>query len=279
MLDEPHQGHLSQLEHAITTVLACLSMVKYNAALGEEQRKELINDIEGTLQFLRKGLFANTAIEASYDPEIQRNDQRTLQALYKIYHAYVNKEQGNIVEELVVRFNEIISIIDTVQNVVEQRRQGLEAYNVSHQKPVEDSLHRVKGFIADLYYMFMELMRALAEALQVSKAHIDTEEVSSLRKQLAESTGEYSVRDMPQLAPLINVYEMHRRFSAQKGALARQVSEAIAFLEFLEECVGRNFNKRYEIVTQITKLVKLLSDIAHLLSSYESATATILRLQ
>jgi len=39
MTEKASQSRIAQLEHAVTTVLACLSMIKYNAVLGEEQKK------------------------------------------------------------------------------------------------------------------------------------------------------------------------------------------------------------------------------------------------
>jgi hypothetical protein len=291
--NEEQQRHLSQIEHAVTTVLACLSMVKYNIVLGEEQKKELTADIETTLQFLRSGLIASTSVEASGEvpqtqitspPHIEllpykgascKQDTHSLHAIYRAYDTYLSINQGNISGDLLVRFNETMSIIDSVQDIVEQSGQRYDASrNTSElQNSLEDPLHRVRGFIADLYYMFVEFMRALSEVLQ--EKEVNTEEISSMQR-LAESTEEYDVRGIQHLSPLLSAYEIHQRFCERKGTIAQRVSEAIAFLEFLEESLGSNFSKRDEITAQINKVAKLLHDLSRLLANYESVVITIL---
>ncbi len=302
MPDDAQQSHISQLEHAVTTVLACLSMVKYNAVLGDEQRKELIADIEATVQFLRSSLVANAAQPQSallqppqtgvltkpgkvsdgaahYEDDSQKGEQRKLHALYHVYHTYLNLEQGNMLGTFVGRFNEVMATIDEVQNLVERNR-GSGSYDVYDIYPryssVEDPLHRVRGFIGDLYYTFVEFMRALSEILQESDAHLDTEELSSLQKPRTTNTGVQNARESQALISLAYVYDAHQRLNAGTAAVNRHLNDAITFLEFLEENLDSNFSKRNEIVAQMQKIVQLLDDISHLLANYESAVSVLL---
>ena len=135
MPDDKGSNHIPQLEHAITTVLACLSMVKYNVVLGEEQKKELVADIETMLRFLRSNLVSHamtpetprtgqsprpagpSTSTAQPDEQILKSEQRQMQTLYRIYHAYVIMEQGNNLGKLLTRFQEVMTVIDDVQTI------------------------------------------------------------------------------------------------------------------------------------------------------------------
>jgi hypothetical protein len=302
MADDAQQSHISQLEHAVTTVLACLSMVKYNAVLGEEQKRELISDIEATVQFLRSSLVANAAQPqggllqsprtgglskprmvsdgaAQYEDDSQKSEHRKLYALYHVYHTYLNLEQGNMLGTFVGRFNEVMTTIDEVQNLVERSR-GSGNYDIYDIYPrytsIEDPLHRVRGFIGDLYYTFVEFMRALSEILQENDAHLDTEELSSLPKPRANNTSIQNAYEPQALVSLAYAYDAHQRLNAGTAAVTRHLNDAITFLEFLEENLDSNFNKRNEVVAQMQKIVQLLDDISHLLMSYESAASVLL---
>src|SRR5579884_1163028 len=50
--DEEKQ-HSKQVEHLMTTVIACRSMLKYNLPLSDEQKYDLLNDIDTALDILR----------------------------------------------------------------------------------------------------------------------------------------------------------------------------------------------------------------------------------
>jgi hypothetical protein len=293
MPEKASQNRIAQLEHAVTTVLACLSMIKYNAVLGEEQKKELVGDIDTTLQFLRNSLISEVTPEKkmvsvqsafafdnmSSQGTMAEMHQQTIQALYRVYHTYLTAEQGNTLGSFVVRFHEIMMTIDDVQSIFESDQGGYElADTLARHVSVEDHLHRVRGFIADLYYVFMEFVRALARVLQVSDAHIDTEEISLAQKHIAEHIEEYKVKtlDLPRQADLLSIHEMHRQVQAARGIRARHVSDALAFLEFLQERLAKNRKEREEVITQLHAIGSLLNELSQLLVGYEQAVSTLL---
>jgi len=293
MPEKASQSRIAQLEHAVTTVLACLSMIKYNAVLGEEQKKELVGDIDTTLQFLRTSLIAEVTPEKKMagaqsafpfdnmpsQDTVAGMHQQTIQALYRVYHTYLTAEQGNTLGSFVVRFHEIMMTIDDVQSIFESDQGSYElADTLARHVSAEDHLHRVRGFIADLYYVFMEFVRALARALQVSDAHIDTEEISLGQKHIAENIEEYKVKtlDLPRQADLLSIHEMHRQVQAARGMRARHVSDALAFLEFLQERLAKNRKEREEVITQLHAIGSLLNELSQLLIGYEQAVSTLL---
>ena len=297
MPDKASQSRIAQLEHAVTTVLACLSMIKYNAVLGEEQKKELVGDIDTTLQFLRDSLIAEITPEKStanaqssaqgsplfddiqFQDEIAKKHQQTIQALYRVYHMYLTTEQGNTLGSFVVRFHEIMMTIDDIQSIFESNQDGYElADALARHVSAEDHLHRVRGFIADLYYVFMEFVRALARVLQVSDAHIDTEEISLTQKNIAENVEEYTAKalDAPAEAHLVSIYEMHRQVQATQSTLARRISDSQAFLAFLHERLAKDRKEREEILVQLHAIGGLLNELSQLLAGYGQAVSTLL---
>jgi energy-converting hydrogenase A subunit M len=298
MSDKASQSRIAQLEHAVTTVLACLSMIKYNAVLGEEQKKELVGDIDTTLQFLRDSLIAEITPEKStanaqsgahgsplfddiqFQDEIAKKHQQTIQALYRVYHMYLTTEQGNTLGSFVVRFHEIMMTIDDVQSIFESNQGGYElvADALARHVSAEDHLHRVRGFIADLYYVFMEFVRALARVLQVSDAHIDTEEISLTQKNIAENVEEYKAKALnaPAGEHLTSIYEMHRQVQATQSTLARRISDSQAFLAFLQERLAKDRKEREEILVQLHAIGSLLNELSQLLTGYGQAVSTLL---
>jgi len=292
MPDNRGSNHIPQLEHAITTVLACLSMVKYDVVLGEVQKKELVADIETMLCFLRSNLVSQAtppetprtgqpqrSAEPStptvqQDEKILKGEQRQLQTLYRIYHAYLSMEQGNTLGALVVRFQASMTVIDDVQNALDDNRGNYDVY--PRHTSMEDQLHRVRGFIADLYYTFSELMRSLADVLQEREVYLHTEELSSLPKAPTEHTALSAQYDVQGLAALMQTYEEHERLNEGKATLSRHIGDAIAFLEFLDEALPDALNKRDEIVAQMEKISHLLHDVSCLLADYESAATLLL---
>jgi hypothetical protein len=293
MPEKASPNRIAQLEHAVTTVLACLSMIKYNAVLGEEQKKELVGDIDTVLQFLRSVLISEAASEKkitdaqnsfTFDTLLTQNvtvemHQQTIQALYRVYHTYLTAEHGDTLGSFVVRFHEIMMTIDDVQSIFESGQGGYEFANtLAFHVSAEDHLHRVRGFIADLYYVFMEFVRALARVLQISDAHIDTEEISLPQKHIAEHIEEYKIKtlDLPQQADLLSIYEMHCQVQAAQSMRARQVSDSLAFLEFLQERLAKNRKEREEVLTQLHAIGNVLNELSQLLIGYEQAVSTLL---
>src|SRR5215813_10564309 len=109
---QSHDRH--QLELLMTTVFTCRSVVKYGLTLGEGQKKELLADIDTSLEVLRSYLLTgpsmptNTAslqaqpanfssvLSLSEDAIVpgdvvtNNNERQILQDLYKMYHAYMS---------------------------------------------------------------------------------------------------------------------------------------------------------------------------------------------
>ncbi|HLZ80139.1 MAG TPA: hypothetical protein VKP04_00785 [Ktedonobacteraceae bacterium] len=287
MPNDAPRSHAQQFEHAIATAFTCRSIVKYNSSLSEEQKSELIADLDTTLKFLGERLIANSSIEAemvlsplslaglipaenSQEDDSDENvdnkpgDEPILRGLYKIYHTYLHAKQGTGPDEFTARYSEVMSIIDEVQKIIEKSHDTYPTY-------IGDLLHSVRGFIADLYVIFREFSHAITLVLQRSDIYIDTEEVSSMQKQEAESAAKPA-----DLASLKRIYETHRQLNEKKGALASRVGEATAFLIFLEESLDSNLNKRDEVTAQLNNVAILLGDLAYLLADYEKVTSALL---
>ncbi|MBA2681573.1 MAG: hypothetical protein H0U76_24645, partial [Ktedonobacteraceae bacterium] len=73
-----------------------------------------------------------------------------------------------------------------------------------------------------------------------------------------------------------DVYRTHQHLNTAQGTISGSISEAAAFLIFLEEGLESDLNKRDEIVQQLHRIRQLLHDLAHLLASYENAMAILL---
>lgn len=282
---EPPQSHAQQFEQAIATAFTCRSIIKYGSVLSEEQKNEIIADIDTALRFLRDRLVANASIEAkTILPELQKagiltadalkamdddddeeHDKPALRELYRIYHAYLNMQQGNGTGVIVKRFDEAMATISEVQRIVEKSSD-------IYPSNIENLLHRVRGFIADISCLFLEFAHAITNALQGNDIYIDTEELSSMHR--LEDDDKHKAYN---LEPLISVYETHQGLNKKKGTVSSRVAEATAFLMFLEENFGVDIAKRDEILSQLHTVTKLLNDLSLLLSDYESSTFLLLQ--
>lgn len=295
MPDELPQNHLQQFRQAIATIFTCRSIVKYNSALTEEQRNELLTDIDTTSRFLQDRLVANAAIETkavlsqlqrtgilSTEPsedgdndsdnedngeaENKENNLQTLRALNRTYQAYLSTKQGSATDTFATRFNEVMAAINEVDRIVERNHDVYPSHIY-----VEDLLHSVRGFIADLYYSFKEFVNVVSKTLQESHIEIDTEELSSTQRH--RQPGEEGLRD---IAPLVGAYQAHQRLNERKGLVANRVSDATLFLVFLEESLGSDLKKSDEFIAQLNEVAKLLDDLYRLLSDYENAVSRLL---
>ncbi|MGH2481658.1 MAG: hypothetical protein ACRDHW_18555, partial [Ktedonobacteraceae bacterium] len=70
-------------------------------------------------------------------------------------------------------------------------------------------------------------------------------------------------------------YRMHLQLQAHKGTLASCTREATAFLVFLEACLGPDFNRRAELISQIKSVTSLLNELTRLLAEYEQAMSEL----
>jgi len=287
---EAQSSDAHQLELLMTTVFTCRSVVKYNLTLGEEPKKELLADIDTSLEVLRSYLLTD-AKAASLPPQptnsssilspvqdtlvpsdhaANDNEQQILQALYKMYHAYMSMNQNKNLSTFVSRFNDAMATIQEIQRVVERNYQASDFY--TRDTSAEEPLHRVKVFIADLYYIFMEFMRVLSETLQQNNVQLDTEKLSSLQ------SGQAADEKLPSqynLVSLLGAYEAHQRLSQKRGVVAARIAEATAFLEFLKEGLGADANQRDEILSQLNSVIRLLHELSRLVADYEKAAATL----
>lgn len=279
MTNRAQRSHAQQFEQAIATTFTCRSVVKYNSSLSEEQKNELIADLDATLEFLCERLIANSSIEAKLKlPPLQLAglvppgqlkdsepvDERTLRGLYKVYHTFLGVQQHKGAGGFTARYNEAMSTMNEIQKIVENSH---DIYPLS----IEDLLQRVRGFITDLYVIFTGFTHAITTILQGNDFYLDTEEVFSMQKQDTESASK------EQLVSLKKIYEMHQQLNEKKGTIASRAGDATAFLIFLEESLGSDFEKHDVVKTQLNNVAKLLNDLSYLLSDYENIASSLVQ--
>jgi hypothetical protein len=281
---ESHQNQ--QFDHLLDTFVACRSVVRYNTTMDEEQKRALIADIDQAVRFLRNALVADTTLDAEQpsvlppagllakkEPGIASQPEQDvagkLQALYRIYHMYLSLQQNNSIESFVARFGDVMQAINEIQNA--------HLYYSGNTVLTSRPLELITSFTADLYYMFVELLRSISETLEANDVHVDTEELElpSLQDRMAASR---SMTCWPQfLIPLMRAYEVHQRLNTRLGRLTHRINDMIAFLEFLEEILNVQTEKREAMLSQLNNAISLLKDLSLLLVDYERATATVLR--
>lgn len=282
MSHELQQDSTRRLEQIISTIFACRSVIKYNSALNGEQKDELIADIDICLRSLRTGFISDTSAQTILpQPQFQQigkmmpiatvekqdNDTHiALQELYRIYHAYIDTKQSNNIGTFAVRFDAVIAALNEVERLLNE-------YQDVCVRSAEDPLQRVRTFIADLYYMFMELVRTLSNVLEGNDVHIDTEKLSSMhsmqkRQEIADP--------LRYFAPLSDAFLEHQRLNEMKGALSRRISDSRAFLIFMRESFEEDFHKRNELLVHLSSVALLLEDLAYVLAGYEDAAGLLL---
>ena len=283
MSDELQPDPTQRLEQIISTIFACRSVIKYNSVLNGEQKNELIADIDISLRSLRAGFTKDASAQTMQPPSQFQQVGRTmsipmvektpddrqahaaLQELYRIYHAYIDTKQSNNITTFVVRFDTVVAALNEVQCLLDNCQKVFVS-------PTEDLLHGIRTFIADLYYMFMELVRALSKVLEGNDVHIDTEKLSSpdQRRPTSAEIVNQSV------ASLSDTFLEHQRLNRMKGTLSRRVSDSKAFLIFMRESLDENFYKRNEILAHLNSVALLLEDLVCVISSYEHAVGLLL---
>jgi hypothetical protein len=310
MIDDEPPNHAQGFEQAIATAFACRAVIKYSSTLSEEQKNEILAELDSTLQFLRDRLIANAAIksntiipplqlaellaasvdddeeeEAVMESEMIGADYATPQEmhelseplmhnLYKLYYAYLNTQPGKGINALETRYKIVMSILDDTQAVLRLQR------DTSAGEDSEQLIHRVRGFITALYSMFHEFAAVLAKILEGKDIMAETDELTPLQKFAAEEMHhqqqqQYMLRD---ITPLMRVYGAHLQFQQRKGSLVNLVNDATAFLIFLEERLGPRLSKRQEIVEQLRVVAELFHDLSSMLSDYEQAFSSVLTL-
>jgi hypothetical protein len=302
MPQDASKPHSQPLEQVIATVFACRSVVKYNLALSEEQKGTLLDDIDAALDVLRSQMVASSSLPAEADENpmpshapdkislvqftpdtskeasIDDGGRQTLQALYRMYHTYLHSQQGSGVNTFVGRFNDVMTIINEVQQFITSHDGPYEDFACQIPGGGGDPLEHLRVFIADIYYIFMEFMRALSETLQQNNVCLDTEKLSSMQSEeryTAKLMRPYAERSIDLLS-LHEIYENHRRLAFMKSYMTDRITESTVFLEFIKERIGVPAHKREEVSTQINKINTLLADLAGLLAEYEKTTSFLL---
>ena len=283
MSNEFQPDSTQRLEQIISTIFACRSVIKYNSVLSGEQKNELIADIDTSLRSLRTGFTRDASAQTIQpSPQFQQagrmmsvpmvekthNDKQAhaaLQELYRIYHAYIDTRQSNNISTFVVRFDTVISALNEVQCLLNNCQNAFVS-------PTEDLLHSIRTFIADLYYMFMELVRTLSKVLEGNDVHIDTEKLSSPDQRHLTSAEIVN----QSVASLSDTFLEHQRLNKMKGTLSRRVSDSKAFLIFMRESLDENSHKRNEILAHLSNVALLLEDLVCVISSYEHAVGLLL---
>lgn len=282
--------HTQQFEQAIATIFTCRSVIKYNAALNEGQINELLTEIDAATQFLQERLLANAAIDkqapllipplpledvfsisqtskvsADNSDAVETGDQAPLQRFYKLYHALLKKKDGKGIEFFISRYNEVMAKLNDVQVKIEKDSPAYFSHLL-----VGNEIDQVRGFVTDLYCMFTEFASAISSIVEGRDIDIDTEKVSST------SFDDIRQGNELEIAPLVRAQQTLAQFKQHNGILEDRVADAIALLIMLEDHLDLQLGKREEIADQINNLVRLLNELALLLTEYEQTIASLL---
>jgi hypothetical protein len=272
-------------QQAIATTITCRTIIKYNSNLSEEQKAEILGEIESTLGFLEKRLGSTLENDSTLIPEKpldsstnaadeerapaggQEDRYISLQNLYRLHQSYLSNKPGRGIAALETRYRTVMGVLDQVQELAGQ--------NVAPgNSDVERLLGRVRGFVTALYCMFREFALLLSNIVDGKTIDMDTEALALLPKHSLALLQEQRVRD---ITPLIEVYGKHLRLQERKGALTACAREAGALLVFLEENLSQTFARRKEIAAQIKTIAGLLNELTDLLTDYGQAIANIIQ--
>ena len=285
-------SHSQLLQQAITTTITCRTIIKYNSNLSDEQKAEILEEIENTLGLLEKHLEASPTLENGSLPIPEQplwrpvgavdreNEERfpadaqedlyiSLQNLYRLYQSYLSNKPGKGIAALETRYRAVMSALNQIQELAEQTQNAAPG-NID----IERSLVRVRGFVTAIYCMFREFALLLSNIIDGKNIDMDTEALALLPQLSLVLLQQQRVRD---ITPLIEVYGRHLCLQERKGALADCVREASAFLVFLEENLSQTFARRKEIIAQIKTIAGLLTELTGLLADYEQAIETIIQ--
>jgi hypothetical protein len=286
MYDDEYKYRTQQLEQVITTVFACRSVIKYNLSVDEKQQESMLQDIDASLEVLRACVLANmppiqphlTDLPFS-QTDSTANVHEKLQLLYRMYYALINVNEKTNIQSFVTRFNEVISVIEEVQRLFEQRlpiaRDGYSSSVLLDSSPapmvVENLLQKVKVFISDLYYIFMDVIRTLSSVLQQNDVHLSTDKLSTVPGRRSEKIRRIQLERLHEHT-LQDVQEAYRQLHRRRLQVEPQISEVCAFLEFLKEILREPDAKVYqlsEILAQTDAVSRLLVELLHMVADYE----------
>src|SRR5579883_115823 len=284
-MSEDAFSHNQPLRQAIATTITCRTIIKYNSTLSEEQKAEILGEIENTLGFMEKRLDFTPENDSAHLTEKpvdslsgpvdeerapaggQEDRYISLQNLYRLHQSYIGNKPGRGIAALETRYRTVMGVLDQVQELAGQ--------NVAPgSSDIERLLGRVRGFVTALYCMFREFALLLSNIVDGKTIDMDTEALALLPKHSLALLQEQRVRD---ITPLIEVYSKHLRLQERKGALTACAREAGALLVFLEENLSQTFARRKEIALQIKTIASLLNELTDLLTDYAQAIATIIQ--
>jgi hypothetical protein len=278
-------NHTQALQQAITTTVACRTLIKYNSNLSAEQKEEILGEIETTLAFLNKRLEINTNIESStaslpeklanllisdgMEDEMppatplpttqQREREISLHHLHRLYQTYFRNEPGKGIADLEMRYKTAMHALDQLQELVTAQPDSI----ASDLNP-DGLFSRVRGFTTALYSMFREFAALLTKVIEGQSIDIDTEAMASLQEYSSKANGPL----MRDITPLLSIYYKQRQLQQQRGPLYESARDATAFLIFLQECLEQTFTRRQEVVVQIKGTISLLNELIMLLMDY-----------
>ncbi|GCE13635.1 hypothetical protein [Tengunoibacter tsumagoiensis] len=291
--DTEQQHAMQQYEQIVSTVFTCRSVVKYNLSLSEDQKKELLDEIDISLDILRthiipeagskpatskKTAHAATSVNAAMrvpDDQIDESMQahHTLQSLYRMYYIFLDTNQSTNINTFIERFNGIMSTITNVQYTMEQHYRGYSAH--SAHEPIDEQLKMVSVFVADLYYIFMEFLRGLSDVLQHHHVQLETEKLAFFSDETQKQQAPSPKQEKKELMPLFGAYRAHQLINEQRGHMAARISDATVFIEFLKEQLEKKTSTREEVIHRLHTMKRLLYDLSIILADYEKASSTL----
>ncbi|BCL81081.1 hypothetical protein ccbrp13_35460 [Ktedonobacteria bacterium brp13] len=257
-----------------------ISLVSYSSGELREKREKRVPDARDTSSSANS---RNTQPSGENDSSLKHDDANAagaqmLQALYRMYHTYVDSQQGPNITTFVARFNEVMATIgDIQQSFIQPQRYGSYA-EVAHQPHQsyqsggrEEPFEQLRTFVADLYYIFMDFVRVLSETLQQNNVHLDTEKLFSMQ---AETHSSQFVG--ARIDGIYQLYESYHHYVALKEDMLHRITAATAFLEFLKQRVNMPAHKLNDVHMQIDKVIALLGEMDQLLGEYEKMLSLLL---
>ncbi len=308
MHSDAQKRRAQQLEQVITTIFTCRSVVKYNLSVDERQQEKILQDIDASLEVLRGCVLDNTAVQPHLDDlpfsqtasttvvrttdETLRYDvnaHETLQALYRMYYAFLDINEKTNLQSFVTRFNEAISVLGEVQRLFEQRSPlPPDMYSSSvvlNYSPLpmvlEGLLQKVKVFISDLYYVFMDFIRTLSAVLEQNNVHLNTDKLTSLPERRSARIHRIQLERLHEhTASLQSLQEACLQLRWRRLQVEPQMSGVTVFLEFLKETLRGSdvkVSQLSEILVQTDTVSLLLAELLHIVADYEKITLRLMQ--
>jgi len=291
-MSEDGFSHSQLFQQVITTTIICRTIIKYNSNLSDEQKAEILGEIENTLDLLEKRLEVSSTLENDSIPAPKQPLQRrveiidmgngehfptdaqedryiSLQNLYRLYQCYLSNKPGKGIAALETRYRTVMGVLNQVQELAGQTQN-----TAPGNSDIERLLGRVRGFVTAVYCMFREFALLLSNIIDGKAIDIDTETLTLLPQHSLALLQQQRVRD---ITPLIEACGRHLRLQERQGALANCVREAGAFLVFLEDNLSHTSVRRKEIVAQIRMVAGLLTELTGLITDYEQAIGTVIQ--